>query len=250
MSNEKCYELIDYFNSTLTDEEMALFELHLQTCAECQLELEELTSLTEDLPYLSEAVDVPKDMKARIFDEIFQEEKEDVPQHNESGITQQIGMTQPNKRKIPRFVLPSLAAALILSLITNAYLYNENKENQQTQSGITEIKPSSQVTLLPVDESNEAVAIVSLLTTNNEESLLLQASNLPMLSDEEVYQVWVIEGEQPYPAGAFEPNESGQGTLSYSLKELEGNWDTVAITVEKEENLPLPEGKVVLAGGI
>ncbi|WP_226670122.1 anti-sigma factor domain-containing protein [Metabacillus litoralis] len=245
MNNEKCYQLFDYFNLSLAEEDMKQFEQHLQSCPECQQELAELTSLTEDLPYLSEPVDVPKDMKARIFDEIFKDEIVDKSPVIE---TDQKPSVKQKARKTPRFMIPSLAAALIISLITNAYLFQENKE--KSPSGIAEIEPSSQVTLLPVEENNEAVAIVSLLSNKNEETLLLQASNLPKLNAEEVYQVWVIEGDQPYPAGAFQPNESGQGTLSYSLKELEGKWDTVAITVEKEENLPLPEGEVVLAGAL
>ncbi|APH06113.1 anti-sigma factor [Bacillus weihaiensis] len=241
MNNEACYNLIDYYNRTLTKEEMQKFEQHLSTCSECQSELEELTMLTEDLPFLSEPVEVPKEMKARIFAEIFEEEQ-DAKVIDFQPKTD----VEPVKTKRSRFIMPTIAAALLVSLITNIYLLTERNEKPIAESG--EMIQASQVTLLPTTEGEQAVAIASLLNEEGNQSLLLQASNLPTLSENEVYQVWVIEGEQPYPAGAFQPNDSGQGTLTYSLEEVEGKWDTIAITVEKEENLPVPAGEIVLAG--
>jgi Anti-sigma-K factor rskA len=206
--------------------------------------LEELISLTDDLPYLSEQIEVPKGMRARVLENIYDEEAV-IEDSYEKGEEQKV-VELKKKSGRSRFLIPAIAAALFLSLATNVYLYRAVIQNAKSD----EILPTSQVTLLPPDGQGDGVAIASILSAAGQESILLQASNLPKLKDDEVYQLWVLEGNQPYPAGAFQTNDSGQGTLTYSLEGLEGDWDTIAITVEQEPDLPTPQGDIVLAGGI
>lgn len=246
MTNEQCISLIDYYNRTLSDEEIEEFESHLESCSTCKQELEELMSLTEELPYLSEQIDVPNGMKARVLENIYDGQAVIKDSHEE--ISEQNVVELKKKSGKARFLIPTIAAALLLSLATNVYLYREVTQNTKSE----EFVPTSQVTLLPPDGQNQedGIAIASLLSAAGKKSILLQASNLPKLQDDEVYQLWVLEGGQPYPAGAFQTNDSGQGTLTYSLEGLEGDWDTIAITVEQEPDLPTPQGEIVLAGGI
>ncbi|PGT90393.1 MULTISPECIES: anti-sigma factor [Bacillaceae] len=244
MTNEQCISLIDYYNRTLSDEELEEFESHLESCSTCKQELEELMSLTEELPYLSEQIDVPKGMKARVLENIYAESTVIEDSHEKVSELQVVELKKKSGRS--RFLIPTFAAALLLSLATNVYLYREVTQNSKSE----EFLPTSQVTLLPPDGQGDGIAIASLLSAAGQKSILLQASNLPKLQDDEVYQLWVLEGGQPYPAGAFQTNDSGQGTLTYSLEGLEGDWDTIAITVEQEPDLPTPQGEIVLAGGI
>lgn len=246
MNSEQCFKLIDYFNRSLTEEETLQFEKHLVDCSECKSELEELYSLTEQLPYLSEPIAVPKNMKVRILEEVYNVDPEN---SNVTAINEKQAAIQPkvNSRK-SRFLIPTFAAALFVSFVTNAYLYYEN--NQYSKAENENVQLTTQVTLLPQQEDNGGIAIASLHSKNGQDSILLQAANLPELSEKNVYQLWLIHGDKPYPAGAFQTNASGQGTLEYSLEGVKGEWDTIAITVEKEPNLPSPKGKIVLAGGI
>ena len=247
MNSKHCHRLIDYFNRSLTADESILFEKHLMDCTECKSELDELYRLTEDLPYVSEPVAIPKDMKSRIFEEIYHQDIENSIATEKVEQREAIQPKKQNARK-QRFLMPTIAAALFVSLLTNGYLYYEN--NQYSKAENENIQSTSQVTLLSQQEDNDAIAIASLLSKNGQDSILLQTANLPKLKEGEVYQVWVIEGENLYPAGSFQTNASGQGTLEYSLDDVKGNWDTIAITVEKEPNLPSPRGEILLAGGI
>ena len=244
MTNEQCISLIDYYNRTLSNEEIEEFESHLEGCSACKQELEELMSLTEELPYLSEQIDVPKGMKARVLENIY--DGSTVLEESHEKVSEQKVVELKKKSGRSRFLIQTIAAALLLSLATNVYLYREVTQNSKSE----ELIPTSQVTLLPPDGQGDGIAIASLLSAAGQKSILLQASNLPKLQDDEVYQLWVLEGGQPYPAGAFQTNDSGQGTLTYSLEGLEGDWDTIAITVEQEPDLPTPKGDIVLAGGI
>ena len=236
--NESCHMLIDYFNRTLTEDEMRQFENHLIECPSCQEELMEWEMLTEYLPYESEAIEVPTDLKARIFASL-----PDIPEQEKVEPT-------PIKEKSRRRMGPVtsvLAAGLFASLVANAFLFSETqKEPEIAQSEIQLIGQS----ILAPQEGTSASAVAMLIADGNQNILLLDAKDLPTLSKDELYQVWVIEGDQPYPAGIVQPNETGTGTVSHPLTDLSGTWDTVAITVEKEPNLSAPEGQIILAGGI
>lgn len=72
MSSQMCEKLYDYFSENLTPAEKAEFEAHLKSCPDCSEEFQELTSLTEDLPYLSVPVQPPKEMKQRILGNVFE----------------------------------------------------------------------------------------------------------------------------------------------------------------------------------
>ncbi|PIC68472.1 hypothetical protein CSV71_04575 [Sporosarcina sp. P21c] len=236
--NKSCHMLIDYFNRTLTEDEMRQFEDHLIECPSCQEELMEWEMLTENLPYESEAVEVPIDLKARIFASL-----PDIPAKAEF-------VTMPTKEKSRRRMGPVttvLAAGLFASLVANAFLFSETqKEPEIAQSEIQLIGQS----ILAPQEGTSASAVAMLIADGDQNVLLLDATDLPTLSKDELYQVWVIEGDQPYPAGIVQPNETGTGTVSHPLTNLSGTWDTVAITIEKEPNLSAPEGQIILAGGI
>jgi len=241
--SKQCNMLIDYFNRALTDEEMNEFEEHLIDCASCQEELIELETLTEDLPFLSEEVEVPTDMKARVFAAISESPKE---QENIKPFPPIQIDTQPKKRF--KFALPALAAALIVSLVSNIYLVNEN--NKAPEIAVSDIEVIGKTVLAAQPGVEDASAVAMLLSDKGEHVLVVDAENLPALQEDELYQVWVIEGEQPYPSGVIQLTETGGGTVSHQLAGLDGKWDTIAITIENEPNLPAPQGAIVLAGGI
>lgn len=240
---KQCNQLVDYFNRALTDEENALFEAHLIECPACQEELTEWEVLTEDLPYLSEEITPPVDLKARVFAAISAPEEQ---LGNVESLPQRPATIKPKKRF--NFAVPALAAALFASLVTNAYLVST--ETKEPEVALSDIEFVAQTTLASVTEGEQGSAIAMLLSDKGESVLLVNASNLPKLAEGELYQVWVIEGDKPYPAGVVTPTEEGSGSVSHPLKDLVGNWDTVAITIEKEPNLPAPAGSVVLAGSI
>lgn len=241
--SKQCNMLIDYFNRALTDEEINEFEEHLIGCELCQEELIEWETLTQDLPFLSEEVEVPTDMKARVFAAISEipGEKDNIQPFSPVQIEAQ-------SKKRFKFALPALAAALIVSLVSNIYLVNEN--NKAPEIAISDIEVIGKTVLAAQSGVEEASAVAMLLSDKGENVLVVDAENLPALQEDELYQVWVIEGEQPYPAGVIQLTEKGGGTVSHQLVDLDGKWDTIAITIEKEPNLPVPQGAIVLAGGI
>lgn len=68
------HQVIDYFNGHVQGEEKAQFEEHLKNCSACKEELEELTSLMSDIPFLADDQTPPAGMKDRILSQVFEEE--------------------------------------------------------------------------------------------------------------------------------------------------------------------------------
>lgn len=250
---EQCIHLLDYFNRSLNEKEALAFEQHLEECPSCCAELEELDLLTQDLPYLTEEIEVPNDLKAKVFAAIDEEPITNatvtpiMSSQAEKASRQPESVTAPKKRK--GFLVPILAAALFASLMTNAYLatLDRTAPSEMTQSDLQLI---GKALLEPQPGIDNATAVAMMIQDKDETVLLVDANNLPQLKDNELYQVWVIDNETPRPAGSFKANTEGSGSVTYPMDELKGNWDTVAITIETEPGLPSPKGELVLAGSI
>ncbi|GKV70035.1 hypothetical protein NCCP2716_25330 [Sporosarcina sp. NCCP-2716] len=242
--NENCMRLIDYFNRALTPEETAAFEQHLAECPACSSELEELRTLTEGLPYLSEEADVPAGLKANVFAVIDAQPDvhDEEPPHQAGNVT-----PLPEKRRRP--AIPLLAAALLASLVTNIFLATADRSAEPAvEQRNWELADKAE--LAPQQEGDPSNAIALILSDGSSRDLVVDAENLPELSDGELFQVWVLDAGAPKPAGAFRSSGEGTGTVSHPLGSKFGAFDTIAITIEKEEGLPAPEGPIILAGSL
>ncbi|MTH55682.1 hypothetical protein GKZ89_20000 [Bacillus mangrovi] len=240
MKPEQCSHLIDYFNGTLNGEEAADFEGHLHQCSECREELEELRMLTEDLPYLSEPEEPDPEMRNRILDAAYGTDQ--------ANSTSPVSFKAPEVKKTRRrqpLLVSGLAATLILSLAGN-FLQLSNNQEEIVQSGSLQ----KQVALASPEGNEPVRASASFMKDQNSRFMVLQADGLPEISEGELYQVWLIKGEKPVPAGYFTPDGSGSGALLYKLDQKNPDWDTVAVTVEKEPNLEAPRGNIILAGNL
>ncbi|WP_416148694.1 anti-sigma factor domain-containing protein [Salipaludibacillus sp. HK11] len=275
MTKRKCDQIIDYFNDQLSNEEAKTFEEHVQSCESCQEELDELRELTDDLPFISEPVEPPNGMKERVLSNVFADEKE-----NETLET--IRMTPSNKKDdeivvnrrkgISPFVSGSIAAALLLSLIGNGYLWNEQQnlsqnkqelmmerdmiesdyfalleEAEEESGGVSDVLLTSNLSATE-DEGAQGEGVATIIAENGNVDLVIQVEDMPGVTGTEVFQAWIIEGETPHPAGNFNIDENGNGAVTFRISDMEDfQIDQIAITLEPQPANEQPEGQVVLA---
>ncbi|WP_377888659.1 anti-sigma factor domain-containing protein [Alkalihalobacillus sp. R86527] len=246
-----CDQLLDYFNGTLTEAEKKMFETHLESCSDCREELQELEDLTSDLPYLSTPEEPPSGMKERVLQNVFEDEseiesKDQVVSHdNKSNTTD---MDRFKTKRSPKWIAPALAAALFLSLAGNAYTYISNEGATTETEEVSSLLKAVQLAPSEGTASNGAAALVS---DNGKMNLVVQADDLEGVQDDQVYQVWLLEGEKPFRAGSFVPGENGQGAVSYEINyEGDHDWTAVAITLEPNAKSKTPKGEVVMSSGL
>lgn len=248
MERVMCDLTIDYFNGQLTTEEQEAFERHLESCADCQQELAEWQALSEDLPYVSELMEPPVGMKERVLGSIL---GEDSPAQPVVAPTPVIPMEskKPRKRSTSRW-LPLVAAALVLSLVGNAYLGWMVQDQQQTL--VTQSETVDQlvalVNLQPLEGDSTGTA--SIVRNGDTIQMVVQASSLPELSNEEVYQVWLIDEEGPDRAGTF-TSTGTDGAVVYTLPAGQDfSWDQIAVSHEPNKDSETPLGQVLMASAI
>ncbi|MCA0984713.1 anti-sigma factor [Halobacillus yeomjeoni] len=259
MRNE-CDKVLDYFNDQLSENEKAQFEQHLESCSECREELEELRELTADLPFSSEPVDPPEGMKDRVLGAVFEE---DEPVSNEEDPVVYMDEHREQKQEqVPKqskrpWVVRGLAAALILSLVGNLYALTNNGQEQVSdpEPEPPQIEESTDQVAKRVQlkgENTQANATAAMIRQNEKELLTIQAEQLTPLQGEEVYQVWLIQGETPYRAGTFVANENGEGAVAFSMDQLpeDVEWDAVAVSKEPDANSETPQGEVVMSSSL
>lgn len=248
MERAMCDLTIDYFNGLLTTEEQEAFERHLESCADCQQELAEWQALSEDLPYVSELVEPPVGMKERVLGSILGEESQTEPVAKPTPVIP-MDSKKPRKRSTSRW-LPLVAAALVLSLVGNAYLGYMVQDQQQTL--VTQSETVDQlvalVNLQPLEGDSTGTA--SIVRNGDTIQVVVQASSLPELSNEEVYQVWLIDDEGPDRAGTF-TSTGTDGAVVYTLPAGEDfSWSQIAVSHEPNKDSETPLGQVLMASAI
>ncbi|MBN3553506.1 anti-sigma factor [Fictibacillus nanhaiensis] len=251
MEPKTCDNLLEYYNGLLEGKEKDAFEKHLKQCDACQEEWAEWQDLTADLPYLSEEAEPPVGMKERILTNVTASDSS-VAHHKTQPVNKTDEITTNvspiSQRKSKSWVQGLLAAGLLLSLVTNAYLFNENNKNEQV---IQEQINKTFKTVQLASEETESTGVASMVQENDTMNLVVQTNNLTQVKGTETYQVWLIEGDKPYRAGTFTPDENGNGAVVFPVKfEGDHEWDAVAISHEPTPNSKKPVGTIVMASNL
>jgi anti-sigma-K factor RskA len=142
----------------------------------------------------------------------------------------------------------ALAACLALGCIFIA------ADNLKQREKIANVSPPSTVDSLYVavlgsliENAPDATA-VAVWDADRQEGVLT-ASNLPGVSDEEDYQLWIIAPENPAPisAGVFQVAEDGTARFAFRPESGSAAGGVFAISREPRGGSPQPQGPVVLA---
>jgi hypothetical protein len=91
-------------------------------------------------------------------------------------------------------------------------------------------------------------AYATLTVAANAESATFVAENLPRLSAEQVYQLWIIRGDQPLSAGIFEVDENGRAIFEVDPT-LAAAYDAIGVSIEPAggSEQPTPD-QIILLG--
>ncbi|WP_026830176.1 anti-sigma factor [Exiguobacterium antarcticum] len=243
---ERCHDLIDYFNGTLSATNRDAFEAHLATCDDCKQTLQEMQELMLPIAESLPERPIPTGMKSRILGEVLGSTNEPMtPASAESARKENPQVSElesartqkQKKRAVPLGWLMSIAAALILSLGANAYFLSQEDPSPTEEFAMDEVKGMGNF------ESTASIKGSSMIFTKDEkEYMLVQLKDLPPLKEGELYQLWTIQGDTPRANGVIE--KDGEAAAVFPLKG-DGTIDAVAITVEPEPDLEKPTGEVV-----
>lgn len=233
----------------LTAEEHGALMAHLETCADCQLELSEFTVVVDLLPLSLDEMAPSPALRNRVQMQIQSKlsseppKAENIPAAPVREVAPPVEMVSPpRRRKLPDanqehdFVpipigtakshrrRPSpffwgIAALALVAIISGAvigryFLANTGNDNQDREQKIA------------LNFTGAMTSDTATLTFFPKTDLLVfSASDLPPAPEGHVYQVWMIANKTPLPMGTIGP--SGYATVANIKK-----FDAFAVTVE------------------
>jgi anti-sigma-K factor RskA len=227
MSQEPHDLVAPYALDALDDHERAEFDRHLDECAECRTQLDELREATTALAYL-ESADPPPALRERILEAA------------RAGNGKVIQF--PRRRWLfpATAVAAATAAAVAIGVgIWASSLSSELDRERSAKAGYARafelLGGGAQVTQLADAEGG-------LLVAHDGEAALVVCGLQPAPKSK-TYEAWVIEGQTPRPAGLF---RGGSGCRPVLLDGQVPSGSQVAVTLERKGGAPRPTGPILV----
>ncbi|MFN8375305.1 MAG: anti-sigma factor [Anaerolineae bacterium] len=250
-------ELIpDYAFGLTSDEETRLVEANLTYCPEAEIQLAEYRSLQGEMRGDVRQINPPVQLEARLMAAIA------APATPTPKVTP---MAAPRRRV--SLAWTAAAAALIVLLFSNIYWMarvdalsrqqDELRELLETPGVSVRATPDVSFVLSSVADlrwvrlppSQEGTNAWAVLMWNAESEIgLLYVQNFPQLAAGRTYQLWLTRGEERLSAGTFAVDETGKGTLLFTITEAIDQYTWSRITEEPANGSPTPTGPVLVNG--
>ena len=242
-------DLALYALGSLQGDELAALEKHLEECASCPRELEQLRGDMGLLALASAAAAPPQRARQRLLAAVAREPR---------------ASREPQPR--PWWLPLSWLAAGAMALLAVVFWYDKKDLQQQVAS----LKDES---AQQAAELTRARDVVSTLTASDamrvtlvaakappqpqgkaiyvrdRSSLIFLASNMPKLPPQKAYELWLLPTQgNPIPAGVFTPDAHGSATVINPPLPAGVQAKAFAITVEPEAGSATPTMPIVMMG--
>jgi anti-sigma factor RsiW len=205
-----------YALDAVDDDERMAFERHLETCDRCRNELASLRDTTASLAYAAAPAAPPPELRERILDTARAERPNVVPlRPRRSRTTAVLG------------VATAVAAAVAIGLgIWNVSLHNSLDDKDAALAATNRaLIVVGDAKALRHDLSGASGQLV--VASSGKAALVV--CNLPKAPSGKTYQAWVLTGDNPTPAGEFDP---GSDCVAVPLDASVPSGTGVAVTVE------------------
>lgn len=222
-----------YAIGALEAEDTIALEAHLQTCESCQKELAAYRSVSNNLLAATSPREPSPELRKRL----------------------QGRLPSAQKPVRPRFAWSfsqlAMGAALVLLFVMNVFSFSQMQALQQQQSSLLQQFQNSQVALAMLSYPGtqaltfqEGGVAGSVLVDKDRNTAALVAWNLPQLSAQQIYQIWLIEPSgHRVSAGLFYPQADSPYTTEPILSKQDlANFVGIGVTVEPAGGSNQPTG--------
>jgi anti-sigma-K factor RskA len=248
--------------------EAGALRAHLESCADCRVEFDELREAAALLAHAAEPVAPSDDVRRRIMREIqSQPRSAAAPAPVVVPLSQGLSAAWPN---VLRLAAAIAFVALLLGMVVlwrrDATSRREIAElarqlnRQQRELQIERDNVTQQTEALALLNSPEAKKIAlsgtptaqtaraTFVYDEKSRNGVLLIEGLPATPADKAYEVWFIpKGLAPIPGRTFTVNANGRALISDSLPVAAGSAAVVAITLEPKSGSTAPTGPIYLA---
>lgn len=228
MNRERFDDLKEaYALRALSEEERREMEGYLELHPELKSELEELGSLANLLALSPVEYEPSPELRKNLMCTVESEATRD-PEERASALQRLRDFLSPQ-----RLALGAAAIALVALLGWNVLLQGEV---QDLQGRLAERETFA------MQGSGAASGTQARVIELDQSQAVLFAEDVPSISEDQTFQIWVIENGTPRSAGTFEPGNTVAAPITNSLQGAQ----TVAITVEPAGGSEQPTSDPVL----
>jgi anti-sigma-K factor RskA len=263
MHEQFAEDLALYALGTLPEEGRSVLEKHLESCADCRHELEQLRGDTVLLALSAAGPKPPQRSRERLMNAITRE-----PRFPREKFTRE-NLAQEKLKPAPRRAWWGIAgwvAAAAMALVAFGF-WGQDQNSQRQIASLTQAFQRQQAQL------EKALEVVDTLTATDamritlvaaktppqpqgkaiyvrdRSSLIFMASNMPKLPPQKAYELWLIPKQgAPIPAGVFQPDARGSATVVNPPLPAGADAKAFAITVEPEAGSTTPTMPIVMLG--
>ncbi len=242
-------DLALYALGALQGDERASLEKHLESCADCRRELDQLRGDMALMAMSAAGPKPPQRSKQRLMSAIAKE-----PQRSE--LPQSRGWWS----WIPWAIAAAAAVGVVFLLLQNTQLEEDLVEaKSQLSSSQNELQQAKEVVSTLTASDAMRVTLVAAKTPpqpqgkaiylKDRSSLIFLANNLPALPSQKAYELWLIpKTGNPIAAGVFKPDAHGSATVVNPSLPAGVEAKAFAITVEPESGSTAPTMPIVMVG--
>jgi anti-sigma-K factor RskA len=240
MDHESIEGLIPAYALGAADpDESRIVEAHLVACATCRDLLAEYRDLSGDLLFAAPAMAAPAGITERMRERLTPVRHEAAPR---AWWTRLRGA----------LLVPALAAAVLLLLITNIYWFGRmnrlDRQVAQQASLVASLANAPAIALRAEASSPYAQGVV--YKSTDSQAALLCVYGMPALPSDKAYQLWLIKDGKRESGGVFQVSANGFGFLMVKPAHPLTDYSSVGITVEPIGGSPAPTSPRVLGGNL
>jgi len=203
-----------YVMDTLEPYEEREVEYHLERCADCREEAQELQLAHERLADLAYSTGAPpEDLKARVVAAIPRREA---------------------SRRVPTWVAAVAAAFCVLAVL--AVIITPDLFGGRAMASAN---------LSPTGRAPGAGGEVSIRGTGENMEMRLEAWGLPPCKSEQYYELWLVEGDERVSAGSFSVGQSGRVEVTLSAPNFAASYPSVGVTAEYDKDPTASHAKML-----
>ncbi len=253
-----------YAMGTLDNPEgLAALEAHLGTCGDCRRELEALRADVALLALSATGPQPPARSRQRLLSAIAAEPRLARRQSQRYAV----GRLRPRWFTFAPVMVMLLLAVFSILLWVDAR--NSRRESRHMRAELaqmqTELEQKNKELadarmvrdLLHAPDARQMVLVtrktpaqpqMKMIYSPQKGTLLLMASNTPVLPEDKIYELWLLpaDGSAPMAAGWFKPDGKGNGMIFHKLKSAGIEAKGFAVTVEPASGSQTPTMPIVM----
>ncbi len=222
-------EIIDlipaYALGILEPEEALHVSEHLEICSACREELAAYEIVTDMIGTAVPIITPPADLKERLMSQT-RTAVSPQPIWHETWLNRLTTFLQGHRWQ------PILAIAVLIGIIGILFIWQQNQRASVAQ-----------FTLAPTEVAPDAEGLISVVA-NGEATLTI--TNLPPLSTDQQYQLWLIQDGLRESGAVFSVNADGSAQVGIEAKRPLTEYGAFGITIEPTGGSPGPTGERVL----